>query len=176
MDLAREQKKQWNMHVSVLPILGVTQGPILKGLDKKQEKMRNQKKNQDNQELLRSLRILRKVLETRGDLLFLQLLWNSTVRFWCEKLARSENRLIYQPVTWEPTNQQTNRQKKKQGKRNGKRNSCTNISSDKQAILLMRRSGHLLPQKRKWIFSNSNTKQLHKVQLYKSKHLQYEKE
>ena len=42
-------------------------------------------------ELLKSVRILRRVLETWGDLLSLRLIWKTTN--WCEKFTRDDNNI-----------------------------------------------------------------------------------
>ena len=66
LDLVRELKKQWNMKVTVIPIRSGTIRTIPKGLLKRMEKLeiRGQVETTQTTALLRSARILRRVLET----------------------------------------------------------------------------------------------------------------
>ena len=75
-DLARELKKLWNMQVTTIPIVSGTFGTVTKGLLKGLEDLEVGERVETIQTtaLLRTARILRRVLETRGDLLSLRLL------------------------------------------------------------------------------------------------------
>ena len=85
LDLARELKKLWNMKVTILPIVIGALGTITKGLLKGLEDLEVDERVETIQTtaLLRTARILRRVLETWGDLLSLKLPWKN-IR--CEKL------------------------------------------------------------------------------------------
>ena len=88
LNLARELKKLWNMQVTIIPIVigafvTVTKG-LLKGLEDLEVGV--QVKTIQRTALLRTARILRKVLETWGDLLSLRLQWKTIGYRWCEKL------------------------------------------------------------------------------------------
>ena len=70
LDLAREVKKLWNMKVTVMPIVINALGMIPKGLVKGLEVLEiGQAETIQTTPFLRSAGILRRVLETRGDLL-----------------------------------------------------------------------------------------------------------
>ena len=75
LDLARELKKLWNMKVRIVPIVIVALGTITKGLLKGLEDFGVGGRVETIQTiaLLRTARILRRVLETWGDLLSLRL-------------------------------------------------------------------------------------------------------
>ena len=75
LDLARELKKLWNMKVTIVPILIGAFGTITKGLLKGQEDLEVGGRVETIQmtALLRMARIMRRVRETRGDLLSLKL-------------------------------------------------------------------------------------------------------
>ena len=75
LDLARELKKQWNMKVTVIPIVIGTLGTVTKELVQgpKNLLIRGQVETIQITALLRSARIRSKVLETWGDLLSLKL-------------------------------------------------------------------------------------------------------
>ena len=75
LDLARELKKLWNMKVTIVPIVIGAFGTITKGLLKGLEDLEIGGREETIQmtALLRTARILRRVLETWGDLLSLQL-------------------------------------------------------------------------------------------------------
>ena len=79
LDFARELKKLWNMKVIIIPIVigvfGTVKKALLKGLDDLDVVERVE--TAQTPTLLRTARILRKVLETWGDLLSLKLLWNT---------------------------------------------------------------------------------------------------
>ena len=79
LDLARELKKVWHMKVMVLPIVigalaTVTKG-LVQGLDDLE--IRGRAEAIQITALLRSDRILRRVLETQGDLLSFTLQWKT---------------------------------------------------------------------------------------------------
>ena len=79
LDIARELKKLRNMKVTIVPIVIGTLGTITKGLLKGQEDMKAGGRVETIQTtvLLRTARILRRVLETWGDLLSLKLRWKT---------------------------------------------------------------------------------------------------
>ena len=78
-DLARELKKLWNMKVTIVPIVIGAFGTITKGLLKGLEDLETGGWIETIQmtTLLRTARILRRVLETWGDLLSLKLQWKT---------------------------------------------------------------------------------------------------
>ena len=71
LDLARELKKLWNMKVTIVPIVIGALGTITKGLLKSLEDLEvgGWVETIQMAALLRTARILRRVLETFGDLL-----------------------------------------------------------------------------------------------------------
>ena len=75
LDLARELKKLWNMKVTIVPIVIGALGTITKGLLKGLEDLEvgGRVETIQSTALLRRARILRRVLETWGDLLSLKL-------------------------------------------------------------------------------------------------------
>ena len=75
LDLARELKKLWNIKVTIVPIMIGALGTITKGLLKGLENLEIGGRTETIQTtaLLRTVRILRRVLETLGDLLSLKL-------------------------------------------------------------------------------------------------------
>ena len=79
LDLARELKKLWNMKVRIVPIVIGALGTITKGLLKSLEDLGVGGRVETIQmtALLRTARILRRVLETWGDLLSLKLQWKT---------------------------------------------------------------------------------------------------
>ena len=80
LDLAREfLKKQWNMKMVLIPIVNRELGTIPKSLEKREEdlEIRGQMETIETTALLRSARILRRVLETLGDSLSLYLQWKT---------------------------------------------------------------------------------------------------
>ena len=79
LDLARELKKLWNMQVTIIPIVIGEFGTVTKGLQKGLEDLEDGGRLETIQTtaLLRPARILRRVLETWGDLLSLKLQWKS---------------------------------------------------------------------------------------------------
>ena len=88
LDLARELKKLWNMKVTIVPIVIGALGTITKGLLKGLEDLEigGRAETIQTTALLRTTRILRRVLETWGDLLSLKLQWKTISLHWCEKL------------------------------------------------------------------------------------------
>ena len=79
LDLARELKKLWNMKVTIVPIVIGAFGTITKGLLKGLEdfKVSGRVETIQMTALLRTTRILRRVLDTWGDLLSLKLQWKT---------------------------------------------------------------------------------------------------
>ena len=93
LDLARELKKLWNMPVAIMPIVIGAFGTVTKVLQKRQEDLEvgGREETIQNTALLRTVRILRRVLETWGDLLSLKL-QSKTISFsWCEKNYNNDN-------------------------------------------------------------------------------------
>ena len=85
--LARELKKLWNMNVTIIPIIIVAFGTVTKGLLMGLEDLEvgGRVVTIQTTALLRTARILRRVLETWGDLLSLKLQWKTISVSWCEK-------------------------------------------------------------------------------------------
>ena len=79
LDLSRELKKLWNMTVTILPIVIDAFGTISKGLLKGLEDLEVCGRVETIQmtALLKMAGILRRVLETWGDLLSLKLQWKT---------------------------------------------------------------------------------------------------
>ena len=79
LDLARELKKLWNMKVTIVPTvigaLGTLTKELLKGLEDLE--VGGRVETIQTTALLRTVRILRRVLETWGDLLLLKLQWKT---------------------------------------------------------------------------------------------------
>ena len=75
LDLARESKNLWNMKVTIVTIVIGAFGTITKGFLKGLEDLEvgGRLKTIQMTALLRTVRIQRRVLETRGDLLALKL-------------------------------------------------------------------------------------------------------
>ena len=75
LDLTRELRKLWNMKVTVIPIVIGALGTVLKGFERALEELEIGGRIETIQTtaLLRSANILRRVLETREDLLKLRL-------------------------------------------------------------------------------------------------------
>ena len=92
LNLAQVLKKLWNMKVTTVPIVIGAFGTITKGLLKGLEDLGVGIRVETIQmaALLRTARILRRVLETWGDLLSLRLQWKTISEHWCEKLWRSK--------------------------------------------------------------------------------------
>ena len=79
LDLARELKKLWNMKVTVIPVVIGAFGTVTKGLLKGLEELEvgGRVETIQTTALLRTARILRRVLETWRDLLSLRLQWKT---------------------------------------------------------------------------------------------------
>ena len=79
LDLARGLKKLWNIKVTIVPIVtgafGTVTERLLKGLEDLE--VGGRVETIQTTILLRTARILRKVLETLGDLLSLKLQWKT---------------------------------------------------------------------------------------------------
>ena len=88
LDLVRELKKLWNMKVTIVPIVIGALDTITKGLLKGPEDLEvgGRVETLQTTALLRTARILRRVLETWEDLLSLKLHWKAISVSWCEKL------------------------------------------------------------------------------------------
>ena len=88
LDLARELKKLWNMKVSIVPIVIGTFGTVTEGVLKGLEdfEVGGRVETIQTTALLKTTRILRRVLETWGDLLSLKLQWKTITVSWCEEL------------------------------------------------------------------------------------------
>ena len=88
LDLARELKKLRNMKVTIIPIVIGAFGMVTKGLLKGLEDLTvgGRVETIQTTALLKTARILRRVLETWGDLLSLNLQWKTIGLRWCEKL------------------------------------------------------------------------------------------
>ena len=73
LDLARELKKLWNMKITVMQMIAGSQGTVFQGLEKRPAEFEIRGRIESNLTtiLLRSARILRKVLETKIDSLSL---------------------------------------------------------------------------------------------------------
>ena len=87
LDFAMELKKLWNMLVTIIPIVIGAFGTIIKGLLKGLEDLEvgGRVETIRTTTLLRTARILRRVLETWGNLLSLKLQWKTISVSWCEK-------------------------------------------------------------------------------------------
>ena len=79
LDLARELKKLRNMKVAIIPIIIGAFGTVTKGLLKGLEDLEvgGRVETIQTTPLLRTARILRRVLETWGDLLSLRIQWKA---------------------------------------------------------------------------------------------------
>ena len=88
LNLSRELKKLWNMTVTNILIVIGAFGTVTKGLLKGLEDLQVGGRVETIQitALLKTARILRRVLETWGDLLSLNLQWKTISLRWCEKL------------------------------------------------------------------------------------------
>ena len=80
LDLARELKKLWNMKVTIIPVVIGAFSTITKGLLKRLEDLEvgGRVETMQTTALLRTARILGRVLETWGDLFSLRLQWKIT--------------------------------------------------------------------------------------------------
>ena len=88
LDLARELKKLWNMKMTIIPIVIGAFGTVTKRLLKGPEDLEvgGRVETIQTTALLKTARILRRVPETWGVLLSLNLQWKSISLRWCEKL------------------------------------------------------------------------------------------
>ena len=88
LDLARELKKLWNMKVTIIPIVIGAFGTVTKGLLKDLDDLEvgGREETIQTTALLKTARILRRVLESLGDLLSLNLERKTISLRWCEKL------------------------------------------------------------------------------------------
>ena len=79
LNLGRELKKLWNTQAKIIPIVIGVFRTVTKGLQKGLEDLEvgKQVKTIQTTTLLRTARILRRVLESWGDLLSLKLLWKT---------------------------------------------------------------------------------------------------
>ena len=79
LDFARELKKLWNMQVTIIPIVIGAFGTVTKGLLKGLEDLEvgGRVETIQTTTLLRTARILRRVLETWGDFVSLRLQWKT---------------------------------------------------------------------------------------------------
>ena len=79
LDLARQLKKLWNMKETIVPIVIGALSTITKGLLKGLEDLEvgGRVETIQMKALLRTARILRRVLDTWGDLLSLKLQWKT---------------------------------------------------------------------------------------------------
>ena len=86
-DLARELKKLWSMKVTIISIVIGAFGTVTKGLLKGLEDLEVGGRVETIQAtvLLKTAWILRRVLETWGDLLTLNPQWKTIGLRWCEK-------------------------------------------------------------------------------------------
>ena len=80
LDLVRELKKLWNMQGKIIPIVICAFGTVTKWLLKGLEKLEFGRRVETIQSttILRTSRLLRRVLETWGDVLSLRLHWKTT--------------------------------------------------------------------------------------------------
>ena len=87
LDLAREFKKLWNMKVTIIPIVIDAFDTVTKGLVQGLEDLEITGRVETIQStaLMRSVKIMRIILETRRDL-SLKLQWEIISSRWCEKL------------------------------------------------------------------------------------------
>ena len=71
----------WNMKVTVIPIVINALGTVTKGLVQRLDDLEIREREETIQTiaLLRSARILRKILETCGNMLLLGLLWKTII-------------------------------------------------------------------------------------------------
>ena len=88
LDLVRELKKLWNMKLTIIPNVIGAFGTVTKGLSKGLEDLAvyGWVETIQKTSLLKTARILRRVLETWGDLLSLNHQRNTISISWCEQL------------------------------------------------------------------------------------------
>ena len=109
LDLAGELRKLWNMKVTMIRIVIGAFRTVSKGWEMGLEELENGRRTETIQTtaLLRSVRILRIVRKTWGDLLPLRL---QTIHYhWCEKLA------------WDNRNDNTKERKEKKKENTSKK-------------------------------------------------------
>ena len=84
-DLIIQLKKLWNMKITVIPIIVGALGTVPKGLEKglKELELRERIETIQPTAALRSARILKRFLETWGDLLSLSLQRKASISNWC---------------------------------------------------------------------------------------------
>ena len=89
----KKKKKLWNMKMTIIPIVIGDFGTVTKGLLKGLEDLEVGGRVETIQAttLLRTARILRRVLETWGHLLSLKLQWNTISWRWCDKWWDNNN-------------------------------------------------------------------------------------
>ena len=100
LELIREQRKLWNISVTVIPMVTGILGTVPKRLERglQELEIRGRIEAIQTTALLRSARIARKVLETWKVLLSLILQWTTISWRWCEELKRSEIIIIIEDV------------------------------------------------------------------------------
>ena len=83
-------KKLCNIRVRIIPILNGALGTVTKGLVQGPEDLEitGQVETIQTNELLRSARVLRRVLVTWEDLLSLKIQWETIINRRCEKLSK----------------------------------------------------------------------------------------
>ena len=88
LDLAREVKNLWNMKVTIIPVMIDAFGTVTKGLLKGLKDLEDcgWVETIQTTALLKTVRILRRILETWGDLLSLNLRGKTVSLRWCEKI------------------------------------------------------------------------------------------
>ena len=88
LTLLENWKKLWNMKVKIIPIVIGAFGTVTKGLLKGLEDLEvgDRVETIQTTALLKTARILRRVLEIWGDLLSLKLQGKTISLRWCEKL------------------------------------------------------------------------------------------
>ena len=91
LDLARERKNLWNMKVMVMPIVTGALGTVTEGLVQRLKDLEIRGRMETIQTTaMRLARILRRVLETWGDLLSLRFRWKTISLRWYEKLSNEQ--------------------------------------------------------------------------------------
>ena len=87
------KKKMWNIEIAFIPNVIDALGTVTKVLSKGTEVLEiwGQVETIQTTALFRLARILRRVLETWGDLRSLKLQWKNIRKCWCRNLSRSKN-------------------------------------------------------------------------------------
>ena len=100
--LLGKRKNLWNMKVTIIPIVIGALGTVTKGLVKGPEDLEiiGRMETIQTTTLLRSVRILRSVLEIWGDLLSLKLQWKTISVSWCEKHLKLTRMITIIPNKW----------------------------------------------------------------------------